>query len=238
MSISSISSSLYSLTQTSQAGSAGRASADGQAQQVQGGPPPRPHGRGGLGKAVMQSLADTLGIDTSSSGSTSATDGSTSTTDSTSGTTDVASAQQALGSFMQSLMSALHAQGAGASASGGTGGGDPDGDGDGPRGPRMGQGGRGRMESDLQSLVQKLASGSTASTSTTSDRSTATDSSTSDSTTSGSATSALQDSFKNLLSTLGVSTDGSNDKLNSFLRSLQSKMADVHPAGNAVNTTA
>lgn len=232
MSISSISSSLYSLTQASQVGSASRASADGQAQQVQGGPPPRPHGGGGLGKAVIQSLADTLGIDTSSSSGASATDGSTSTTDSTLGTTDVASAQQALGSFMQSLMSALHAQGAGASASSGTNGGDPDGDGDGPRGPRMGQGGPGRMESDLQSLIQKLASSSTG-TSTSSDSTTA-----SDSTSNDSGTSTLQDSFKNLLSSLGVSTDDSNDKLNSFLQSLQNKMADVHPSGNAVNTTA
>ncbi|MCS0609393.1 hypothetical protein NX773_14575 [Massilia solisilvae] len=232
MSISSISSSLSSLTQTSQLGSASRASADDQAQQVQGGAPPRPHGGGGLGKAVMQSLADTLGIDTSSAGGASATDGSTSTAASTAGTTDVASAQQALGSFMQSLMSALHAQGAGASASSGTNGRDPDGDGDGHKGPRMGQGGPGRMESDLQSLIQKLASSSTG-TSTSSDSTTS-----SHSTPSDSGTSTLQDSFKNLLSALGVSTDGSSDKLNSFLQSLQSKMADVHPAGNAVNTSA
>jgi hypothetical protein len=183
-------------------------------------------------KAVMQSLASALGAADSSTASTVSSDG-TAATDSSASTTDAQGVDQAFGSFMQSLMGAMHAQGSGSAS--GTSASEQEG-GDAVQGARRGPppGGGGRMESDLQSLVQALS----ASSGTTGSSDTA-DSSSDSSATSDSDTSDLQAKFKDLLSALGAPTDNSDATLNSFLQALQSNMGSAtHPAGNAVDTTA
>jgi hypothetical protein len=87
-------------------------------------------------------------------------------------------------------------------------------------------GGPGNIEADLQSLIQQLSSPSSSSGS-----GTATAASTG-----SSALSDLEQSFQNLLNTLGVS--GGDASLNRFLQALQSNLQGVSPPGNLVNTTA
>lgn len=184
---------------------------------------PPPDG-GGFADAIAEALKAIGVTDTSVSGTTSST-GTTSadgadTTDSTDTVAD------ALGSFLQSLMGALHAQNSGEaeapqpySEAGG-----------------KGPGGPGKLESDLQSLIAKLGSGSGA---------TSTDSADStDSTDSTDAVSDLETTFQNLLDKLsgGTSADSTDStdastKLAAFLEALSSKVGSSGSSGNLVNTT-
>ena len=147
---------------------------------------------------------------------------------------------QALGAFMHDLFSALQnqggqaAQGAQTSAQGTS---DSDGDHRGtgsgasgaPRGHHHhGGGGVARMESNLQSLIQQLSSSdSTSSATDTSGSSTATVSATNSSST-------LQQSYQNLLSSLGLS--GGSSSLGNFLQALSQNLQDLGSTGNVVNT--
>lgn len=212
MSVSSISGSLTSIYQSTQAGAASRGQGGMPPGGVQGGRPPGSPPGGGMDKAVMQSLAEALGV--SATSATTAT-GSTTPTDSA---TSTASVEDAFGSFMQSLMTALRAQGSES---------EPGEGGQQVRGHHGHGGGPGRMEADLQSLIASLA-----------DTSSTDDGTGTAASATGSEESSLQDSFDNLLSALGASTDNSSATLNSFLQSLQGKLADVRPQGNVVDTTA
>jgi hypothetical protein len=84
------------------------------------------------------------------------------------------------------------------------------------------------MESDLDSLIQKLSSSSSSS------------SSTDGTASSDSSTSELEGSFQNLLTALGASSGNSdsNSTLTKFLQALETRMQGMSPAGNVVNTTA
>lgn len=178
---------------------------------------------------AVSSALSSIGVtipDGSSTGASS-TDGSTSTS-ATAGSSD---AGQALGAFLHQLMGTLHAQGGG-QAQGEGGEGKVAGAGGHHHGG--GHGGMGHIESDLQSLVQKLSSGSSDSSST--DGSASTTDTSSDSSVSG-----LQSSFANLLTSLGASSDGSNAKLSSFLQSLSGSLegaTSLPTSGNLVNTKA
>jgi hypothetical protein len=143
----------------------------------------------------------------------------------------------ALGSFLQSLMGALHAQNSSNDA--------PP-----PYSEQSagGQGGPGKLDSDLQSLIAKLSSGTTDGTSTDS----------SDGADSSDAVDQLESSFANLLEKLGVSTSTGTDstastdstdsststsssdatsKLEAFLQALSAKVGNHGSSGNLVNTT-
>lgn len=124
---------------------------------------------------------------------------------------------QAMQAFMQQLLAALQAQsGQGAQLNG------ADGDNDGsssanavngmPGGHH--HGGIGKMESNLQSLIQQLSS--------------------SNSSGSSSTDAALQQSFQNLLNTQGSSTNQTT--LASFLQTLSQNLQGAGMIGNNVNT--
>ena len=148
---------------------------------------------------------------------------------------------QALGAFMHDLFSALQnqggqaAQGAQTSAQGtsdsdrGHGGTGTSAVSGAPRGHHHhGGGGVAHMESNLQSLIQQLSSSdSTSSATDTSGSSTATASATNSS-------SALQQSYQNLLSSLGLS--GGSSSLGNFLQALSQNLQDLGSTGNVVNT--
>lgn len=213
MNISSLGSSQLSSLQFSRINGQGNGNCE--AGGVQGGPPPG----GKLDSAVLQALSD-IGIVT---GDSSSSDSSTTTGDSTStdtGTSNIASAFQ---SFMHTLMSTLHAQSASGqtdSSSGSDSSTVGQVQGDRPPPP---PGGAGRMESDLESLIQKLSSSSTDSSSSTAD----------------SGTSDLQSSFQNLLTALGATSSAdTGSTLNKFLQALETRMQGASSSGNVVNTTA
>jgi hypothetical protein len=240
MSINALSSSAAA-SQMSLLNKTGSTSGAGGCGPVQGGPPPggRPDG-GGFVAAIASALKEigvtsTSGSTTSgadASGATSADSTSTTTSGTDTSSTDGSNVAQALGSFLQSLMGALHAQGS-ANEDG------PAPYGEGQQGQGMGGpgggGGPGRLASDLQSLISKLGSASTASSASTS--STTAASNTDDTTASG-ATTDLESTFKNLLDQLGGtgSTD-SNGKLASFLQALSTNLSGAGTSGNLINTT-
>ncbi|NYE60375.1 hypothetical protein FHW58_001527 [Duganella sp. 1224] len=193
----------------------------------QGVRPPPPDG-GGFADAIAAAL-QSIGItDTSSSGSdtdTSATSASSDSTTSTS-TTDATEVSAALGSFLQSLMGALHAQHSAGEA--------PP-----PYSEQQagGQGGPGRLESDLQSLIAKLGANTVEGNSD-----------------SGDAVDDLQSTFANLLDKLGTSTSTSDSdstasagtgststsdaltKLSAFLQALSAQVGNHGSSGNLVDT--
>ncbi|NVM79715.1 hypothetical protein FHW83_005556 [Duganella sp. SG902] len=170
-------------------------------------PPPPPEG-GGFADAIAEALKS-IGVTDDAGADTSAASASTETSDSaTNDATDVAAA---LGSFLQSLMGALHAQNSAGAET-------PP-----PYGEQ--QGGPGKLESDLQSLIARLTS---------TDGAAATES--------GDSVDQLESSFANLLDKLGVSTDSgdstdSASKLAAFLQTLSTKVDGHGVSGNLVNTT-
>lgn len=222
MSISALSSSNLAATQASAFSRIGNSGSSATGAAEGGTRGQRPDG-GAFMDAISSALSS-LGISLDDVKSSSAGSSGTSATDAASDetateTTDTAStsatgdAGQALGAFLHQLMSTLHAQNGSSKP--------PEGEAPSGPPPSGGKGGPGNIESDLQSLIQKLGSSS------------------SDSSDSDSGASALRSSFSTLLQTLGgSSSSGSGDKLASFLQSLSSSMGGASSSGNLVNTTA
>jgi len=132
---------------------------------------------------------------------------------------------QALSSFMHSLIAALHAQNTSASGAA-----------DGSNGSQssasvsgVSRGGghhhHSHMKADVDSLLQQLSSSGDGSTSSTS----STDAS-------GSTATDLEQSFQNLMNSLGQPQSGSTENLNQFLKALSGNVQDLGPAGNVVST--
>lgn len=174
-------------------------------------PPPPPEEGGGFADAIAEALKSIGITDASSDSSTAA--ASTDISDGT--TTDSTDVAAALGSFLQSLMGALHAQHSDSAEA-------PP-----PYGEQ--QGGPGKLETDLQSLIAELASGTTSADSTAS-------------TDSSDTVDQLESTFANLLDKLGVSTDSADGsasadtRLTAFLQALSSKVGGNGTSGNLVNT--
>ena len=172
-------------------------------------PPSGPPPGGGLMNAISQALSQ---IGVGSSSSTSATDSSTSSDDDSSSTSSSQDPGQAMAAFMQNLMAALHAQNSQSSSS------TSDGSASGAHGY-----GHHNMQADLTSLIQQLSSSSS------------TDGSSGDSTDS-STLSSLQQSFQNLVTALGGSSN-SNASLSGFLQALESEVpGGSSSVGNAIST--
>jgi hypothetical protein len=130
---------------------------------------------------------------------------------------------QAMQAFMQQLLAALQAQsGQGAQFNGAHSDGDNDGSSSASavngisRGQGHHHGGIGKMESNLQSLIQQLSSSSTSSTA------------------ANSPDAALQQSFQSLLNTQGSSTNQTT--LAGFLQTLSQNLQGAGMVGNNVNT--
>ncbi len=164
-------------------------------------------GNGSVGRAGNSAFASALMNALSQSGITvgSASNGTTTPSGGAS-----QSPQQALQAFMQNLFAALHAQSAGSSGQPGADG-DNDGSAAGAAGAMGGHhGGIGKMEANLQSLIQQLSSGASASP----------------------VDASLQQSFQNL-----AGAQGSNQaSLTSFLQSLSQNLQGVGMTGNIVNS--
>jgi hypothetical protein len=150
---------------------------------------------------------------------------STSSGDSSSGSNSSSSQNpvQALGAFMHDLFAALQSQGG------------SDGTANGVSGAHGGHhhhhgGGMAQMESNLQGLIQQVSSSSANSTSDSSASATTT------ATTSTSATTALEQSYQNLLSSLGAT--GSSSSLGGFLQALSQNLQGIGSSGNVVSTKA
>lgn len=198
-SISSQSVSVSRISQLRETGESNRTAASGIRPEPPSGPPPG----GGLLDAIAGALS-AIGVGESSSEESTQ----------SSSTEDVT---QALSAFLQQLMDALHAQS------------DVDSgetdvaaiEGERPPPPPQG-GGPGRLESDLQSLIQELASS---------------DASVSD--TGSTSESGLEQSFEDLLSALGASDSADSEAtLENFLLALSDKLQDARPLGNVVDTQA
>ncbi|HJV50224.1 MAG TPA: hypothetical protein VJ652_02120 [Noviherbaspirillum sp.] len=216
--ISGISSSLSSVFQLNQTSGVKHSSGQRETGEVQGDRPPGPPPGGGLADAIIQALSD-IGVTGQSSTDSSSTDSSsTASSDSSSASADSQSIAQAFGAFMHNLIGALRSQSeSGATADGSQGSSDTVAQ---TQGARHHHGAAGNIQSDLQSLIQKLSSSSGST----------------DSDSTGSTQSSLQQSFSNLLSTLGASN--SDATVNKFLAALQSNLQGVTASGNIVNTTA
>lgn len=134
---------------------------------------------------------------------------------------------QALASFMQNLMAALQSQHT-VQGGGTQGGGDSDGDNDGSGGVRA-SGHRHNIQADLQSLIQQLS----ASTSTSTDTGT----NASDPNSSNASLTGLQQSFQNLVSSLGGS-GATAGGLGDFLQAFADNMQGETVVGNVVKAQA
>ena len=190
------------------------------------------------------SLDGTSDTSTSSASSTSA---STTSTAADASTTD---GSDALGAFLQSLLAALHGQSAGSAPP------PPPDDGSSsdqtPSAPsvdaasatgsstrtddvgRAHHGHGGKLEADLQSLIQELQSSSDST-----DTSTpGTVASTTSSTSTDPTLATLEKNFDSLLATNGSSSTGSSDSLSAFLQSLASALHGAPPTGNVLTTQA
>ncbi|HYD81268.1 MAG TPA: hypothetical protein VEC06_15790 [Paucimonas sp.] len=179
---------------------------------IEGGRPPGPPPGGGLIGAVMQTLSQ-IGA-----GQAAATESDGSSAAAGTGSS-ARSALQSFGEFMQSLMAALHAQGPDGEAASVS---RPGGNGSlsaGGFGEARAPGGPGRLENDLQALIDGLSSS---------------DASASDP--DAGALTELDRSFSSLLSALGM-TDGTTT-LQDFLETLASKLQSGGPAGNVIDTLA
>ncbi|WP_343733211.1 hypothetical protein [Duganella sp.] len=178
-------------------------------------PPPPPEDGGGFADAIAEALKSIGITDTSSDSAAAAASTDTSDSATADTTTDTTGVAAALGSFLQSLMGALHAQHSDSAEA-------PP-----PYGEQ--QGGPGKLETDLQSLIAELASGTTAA-----DSAAGTGSS--------DAVDQLESTFANLLDKLGVSTDSTDGststdtRLTAFLQALSSKVGGNGTSGNLVNT--
>lgn len=217
MSVSSIPNSSNWITQLSQLSKSTQANRSGSSERAAA----TTQSSGGFADAISQALAQ-LGIgsstaSTSSTANSSTTASSASAATASSGTPD--DATQALSSFMQSLLAALQAQGSQSTATSGS---DQDGDDDQSASTSAVNGTGARqhnLQADLQSLIQNLSASSA---------------STASSTDSQSGT--LQQSFQNLLSSLGGT--GSNATLSGFLNTLASNVPGASMLGNVVSILA
>ncbi|MGH8149782.1 MAG: hypothetical protein ACRETB_07410 [Steroidobacteraceae bacterium] len=182
--------------------------------------------QGGLTSAVLQALQQ-IGVSGAAPSSTASTSSSTATGTSSTQT----SGSLALQSFMQSLLAALQPQGGSASFPVGANGHGHS------HGGRHGGGhsGSGRIEQGLQSLIQELQSPSA--TSATGTSSTSGTSGVPSTSSSSSALASLQQSFNQLLSTLG-SGSGNSASLGSFLNTLSTDLASKPATGNLVSVQA
>ena len=169
-------------------------------------PPPGPPAGGGMLEAITQALAKIgVGSSASAASKTAATSASASSSSSTSAAEDPA---RALAAFMQTLMAALHSQSTQAATN----------DRDGSIAGSSGQH-RHNFQSDMQSLIEKLASSSGNSTGSGS---------------SDSSVGALQQSFQKLLGAVGGSS--SKATLADFLQAFASNMPAASSVGNVVST--
>ena len=189
-------------------------------------------GGGKFAAAISQALSQ-LGASSSTSGASS-TSGTTSATDNAT----AVDPQQALTAFVQNLFAALHAQTqAGQQASGSSAGNGTDSTSsiNSTGSTVRHQGGVGKIEGDLQSLIQQLSSSSTqaGTGSSTSDSSSGTSTG---SAASGTSLDALQQSFNSLLSADGV--PASTTTLTNFLKTLSQNLQGAPATGNVVSTTA
>ena len=206
--------------QLNQAGSANQSSGAGNSNGVSGGnasnaADPMSAAGGRLLQAISAALSQIgVGSNQTSSASTTGDPSSSSTQDPT----------QALAAFMQDLMAALQSQG---SAQGiGT---DSDGDNDGSGSVHAGgKHHHPNIQADLQRLIQQVSAsdGSSSSTSTT----TSTTGSSSD------TLSSLEQSFQNLLDSLGGS--GGTASLGDFLQAFADNMQNASAVGNVVKAQA
>ena len=152
---------------------------------------------------------------------------------------------QALGAFMHNLFSALQSQGGQAAQTGQPAaqtGGDSDGDNDGSTGGAGAAGGHHRhgggiaqMESNLQNLIQQLSSSASGSTATGAST-TAPAAGTTAAASSSNLGATLQQSYQNLLSSMGVS--GNASSLSDFLQAFSQNLQGIGSSGNVVNTKA
>ena len=169
-------------------------------------PSPGPSAGGGMLEAITQALAKIgVGNSASASSKTAATSASASSSSSTSAAEDPA---RALAAFMQTLMAALHSQSTQAATN----------DRDSSIAGSSGQH-RHNFQSDMQSLIEKLASSSGNSTGSGS---------------SDSSVGALQQSFQKLLGAVGGSS--SKATLADFLQAFASNMPAASSVGNVVST--
>jgi hypothetical protein len=265
MSIGSIASSIYQQFPLGLIGSTNPATGAGAASgPLQAGAPSNAQSppAGGLFDALMQALTQS-GALTSTTAATSAagtaatsTDakatsaigaGATSAMDTTSTSTSGAETpQQAMQAFIQNLVSALQSQGAATTSAGNTAPGttattantaapsstDPTSGGSAVSGARghHGHGGHGHMSAALQDLIDEVDDTSSATAATT----TGTAASAAAGTPS-SAVSSLQQSFQNLVSTMGGSANAS---LSGFLTNFANDLSGMNAVGNLVNTQA
>jgi hypothetical protein len=216
----------------------------------------QPSGISRFASAISAAFAS-LGI--SLDGSSSSTSASGSTDASSTDTSD--SSGDTVNAFVQSLFAALHSQSAGsappppsgdngteaspsqtqtaAAANGSTEGSGRVHRGHGGHG---GHGGGGKIEADLQSLIQELSTAS--STSTASTTAATTDASTTAASTTAAATSTdstlatLEKSFDALVSQTGGSTATGTDSLTSFLKALAAGLQGAPSTGNVLTTQA
>jgi hypothetical protein len=216
MSVSSIPNTSNWITQLSQLSKTTQASRSGNSERTAA----ATQSTGGFADAISLALSQ-VGIDstanTSNPASSSSTASNASSATVSSGAPD--DATQALSSFMQSLLAALHAQGSQSTAPAGS---DQDGDNDQLAGGSA-LNGKGahqhNLQADLQSLIQNLSASSASSVSST-----------------DSQTGTLQQSFQNLLSSLG--STGSSATLPGFLKALAGNVPGASMLGNVVSILA
>ncbi len=170
-------------------------------------PPPGPSAGGGMLEAITQALAK-IGVGNSASASSKTAATSASASSSSSSTSAAEDPARALAAFMQTLMAALHSQSTQAATN----------DRDSSIAGSSGQH-RHNFQSDMQSLIEKLASSSGNSTGSGS---------------SDSSVGALQQSFQKLLGAVGGSS--SKATLADFLQAFASNMPAASSVGNVVST--
>lgn len=226
MSINSISPETYWLSQIGQQN--GASQADSSAAAANAGATPA-HVNGFF-LALTQALSQ-VGVTVNSDGSTTA-NGSSGTTIQTGAAASSSSSSdpaQALATFMQSLMAALHAENSQSSPAG-QGGTDSDGDNDGSPAAGIHGHGRhhGRLQADLQSLIQQLSA--------TTDSSSSGTTASSSSGKPDSSLSSLQQSFQDLTSVFGGG--GTTATLQGFLQAFNNNLQNTSLDGNVVNARA
>ena len=191
---------------------------------------PRQAGLLGAIANALQDLGANMLSNAESTQDTSATDVTDTSTSDSSG----ANAAQALGEFLQNLMAALQKEG---------GAGRPQANRPPPPPPIEGGNGGG-IAKDLQKLISQLSGQS--STENTSNTVAADDSATSttsvtntgDTSSTTDTTAALSNSFSELLTALGVSSDNSQQTLQNFLQNILTQVSENGRQGNFINTSA
>ncbi|MBC3881219.1 hypothetical protein H8K35_00085 [Undibacterium sp. LX40W] len=188
----------------------------------------RPPRQAGLLGAIANALQD-LGANVLSNAESSSDNGGGNVTETATSESGGTNAAQALGEFLQNLMAALQKEG---------GAGRPHGNRPPPPPPVDGGGGSG-IAKDLQKLIAELSgqSNEDGGTSATSDASsTSSTEATVDS--AAASTTALSNSFSDLLNALGVSSDNSQQTLQTFLQNILTQVSQNGRQGNFINTSA